>query len=167
MGVMSTSIDPAALSDAIDHSAITRLQARYGDVVTRQAWDELGQLFLAECPVRLDLRDGTVIEMNGPEELASFIATSIGQFEFFAFTILNSVVDIDPGGRTATSRLYIQELRNGAADHRWTAVFGLYRDTYRKVAGRWWFASREYSSLARQTADSGIDGMVVFPIPPR
>jgi hypothetical protein len=162
---MSTSIDPTALADAIDHIAITRLQAQYGDVVTRQAWDELGQLFLAECPVRLDLRNGTTLEMNGPEELASFIANSISQFEFFAFTILNSVVEIDPAGRSATGRLYIQELRNGAADHRWTTIIGLYRDTYRKVAGRWWFASREYSSLARDGAEG--EGMVVFPIPGR
>lgn len=159
---MTSSIDPATLADALDHLAITRLQARYGDTVTRQAWSELSDMFLPDCVVRLDLRT-TVLEMTGPEELGSFIAGSIGQFEFFAFTIRNTVVDVAPDGETATARLYIEELRNGRDDHRWTTAFGLYQDRYVKVDGRWWFARRDYSSLARHAADG--DGMAVFDVP--
>lgn len=159
---MTDAIDPAVLAEALDHQAIARLQARYGDTVTRQAWHELTDLFLDDCVVRLDLRDGTVLEMTGPDELGRFIGGSISQFEFFAFTIRNSVIDIAPDRTTATARLYIEELRNGAADHRWTTAFGLYQDTYRKVDGRWWFARRDYSSLAR----GHVDSMTVFPVPP-
>ena len=38
---MSHSIDAAELADALDVIAIGRLQARYGDIVSRQAWGEL------------------------------------------------------------------------------------------------------------------------------
>ena len=57
------------MDDAVDDLAITRLQASYGDAVTRQAWDELIPMFLPDCPVRLDLRGDTVIEKIGPEEI--------------------------------------------------------------------------------------------------
>jgi hypothetical protein len=151
------------MDDALDHLAITRLQAEYGDAVTRQAWDELTPMFLADCPVRLDLQGDSVIERTGPTEIAELIASSVERFEFFAFTIQNSVVHVAPNGSDATGRLYIRELRQEREGHRWTTAFGLYRDTYRKVDGRWRFATRDYSSLAR--TDASGDGMDVFPIP--
>jgi hypothetical protein len=151
--------------DTADYIAITRLQREYGDAVTRQAWSELEHLFLPECPLRLDLHTDSLIQKTGPAEIGAFIAASVERFEFFAFTVQNTVVDIAPDGETATGRLYIQELRQELADHRWTTAYGLYRDTYRKLDGRWRFATREYSSLARSAASG--DGMEVFPIPPR
>lgn len=151
------------MEDLLDHLAITRLQAEYGDAVTRQAWDELTPMFLADCPVRLDLRGDALIEKVGPTEIGELIASSIERFEFFAFTIQNAVVEIAPNGTDATGRLYIRELRQERDGHRWTTAYGLYRDTYRKVDGRWRFATRDYSSLARTSADG--DGMDVFPIP--
>lgn len=147
----------------LDELAITRLQARYGDIVTRQAWPELVPLFLPECPLRLDLGDGRLLEHVGPEAIGSFIAGSIERFELFLFTVVNAVVDVDEGGATATGRLYIRELRQDRAEHRWSTAYGLYRDRYRKVDGRWRFATRDYSTLAR-TAPAG-DGMEVFPVP--
>lgn len=151
------------MDDAFDHLAITRLQAAYGDAVTRQAWDELVPMFLPDCPIRLDLHTGTLIEKVGPDEIGAMIAASIERFEFFAFTLQNAVVDVAADGRTATGRLYIQELRQERATHRWTTAFGLYRDTYRKDAGTWRFATRDYTSLARTAADGS--GMDVFAIP--
>jgi hypothetical protein len=134
-------------------------------VVTRQAWAELDELFLPDAHLRLDLRTGSIIEQIGPAAIGAFIAGSIERFEFFAFTVQNTVVAVDSGGTSATGRVLIQELRQERAGHRWTTAFGLYRDTYRKVDGRWRFASRDYSSLARSSADR--PGMDVFPIPPR
>ena len=108
---------------------------------------------------------GAVIEQVGAEAIGSFIAASLVRFEFFAFTLQNTVVEITPDGRTASGRLYIRELRQERDTHRWSTAFGLYRDTYRKDDDRWRFASRDYSSLARTSADG--DGMDVFPIPDR
>ena len=156
---------PDEVAATVDHVAITRLQARYGDAVSRQAWDELVDLFEPDCPVRLDLRDGTVIAMTGPEEVGSLIASSIERFDFFLFTLLNAVVDLAPEGRRATGRLYIRELRRERDTGRWTTAYGLYRDSYVKTGGGWRFAARDYSSLARNAADG--DGMDVFPIPGR
>jgi hypothetical protein len=155
-------IADAELRAALDQLAIGRLQAAYGDAVTRRAWDELGPMFRPDCPVRLDLRDGTVHEHVGPEAVGAFIAASIERFEFFEFALLNAVIDVE--GDRATGRLYMWELRQDAATHRWSNAFGLYRDRYERVAGRWVFAERRYSSLARTAADG--DGMAVFGIPP-
>ncbi|MCU0271309.1 MAG: nuclear transport factor 2 family protein [Acidimicrobiales bacterium] len=156
-------IDDADLAEALDHLAITRLQAAYGDAVTRRAWDELEAMFLPDCRVRLDLRGGSVLEKVGGAEVAAFIAASVERFEFFAFTLQNTVVEVAPGGVEARSRLYIRELRQERATHRWTTAFGLYRDTCRKVDGRWRFASRDYASLARGPVEGG--SMDVFPVP--
>src|SRR5207247_2092854 len=102
--------DDDQLRDLLDHYAISRLQASYGDVVTRRAWQELDSLFLPECPVRLDLRNGRTIEHVGPEAIGSFIAAAIERFEFFEFAVLNAVVNAVEG-ETASGRVYIWELR--------------------------------------------------------
>jgi hypothetical protein len=151
------------MDDALHYLAITRLQARYGDAVTRRAWDELIPMFTPDCPVRLDLHTGSVIEHVGPAAIGSFIATSIERFDFFAFTIVNSVVDVEADGVRATGRLYIRELRNERATQQWSTAYGLYRDTYVRGSQGWRFASRDYSSLARTA--TGRDGMDVFEIP--
>ena len=150
------------MTDA-DYLAITRLQAAYGDAVTRQAWGELVPMFLPDCPVRLDLRSGSIVEKIGPEAIGGFIAQAIERFEFFEFTLLNAVVDVDADAEHASGRLYICELRQETEGHRWTTAYGLYRDTYRKADGRWRFATRDYSSLARTAAEPGT--MDVFPVP--
>jgi hypothetical protein len=152
-------------TEASDYIAITRLQAAYGDAVTRRAWDELVAMFLPDCPIQLDLRDGTVIDKTGPVEIGRFIADAVERFDFFAFTLLNSVVDVAPDGAAATARLYIQELRRDRETQQWTTAYGLYRDRYTKVAGDWRFSARHYSSLARTTPDGS--GMEVFSIPGR
>jgi hypothetical protein len=138
------------VDDAADYLEITRLQAAYGDAVTRQAWAELVPMFLPDCTVRLDLGNGRVEEHTGPEELGAFISASVERFECFVFTLLNAVIDVD--GDDAHGRLYIQELRQEREQHLWTTAVGLYRDRYRRVDGRWRFAARDYSTLARTTA---------------
>jgi hypothetical protein len=150
-------------ADALDYLAITRLQAAYGDAVTRQRWEELVPMFLPDCPVRVDLGSGSIVEKVGPVAIGAFIAEAIARFEFFEFTIVNAVVDVNPGVADATGRLYICELRQERDGHRWTTAYGLYRDTYRKVDDRWRFARRDYSSIARGSPADGT--MEVFPIP--
>jgi hypothetical protein len=150
------------LRAAIDQLAIGRLQALYGDVVTRRAWDELEPLFVPGCPVRIDLRDGRVLELAGAAAVGEFIDGAVERFEFFEFALLNAVVDID--GDVAAGRVYMWELRQDAASHRWSNAFGLYRDRYERLDGRWCFAARDYASLARSGADGGME---VFAIPGR
>ena len=152
--------DATELREALDHLAISRLQAAYGDAVTRRAWSELMPMFRPDCPIRLDLR-GAVLDYVGPQAIGEFIATSIERFEFFEFALLNAVVDVR--GDSATGRLYMWELRQEAATGRWSNAYGLYRDRYERLDGRWVFAARDYSSLAR-TAASG-EGMDVYPVP--
>jgi len=159
---VTSATGPDELRSALDELAIRRLQAAYGDAVSRQAWDELGPMFAPGAPVELDLRDGTARRFDGGEAIAAFIAGSIERFEFFEFALLNAVVDV-VGDDEATGRLYMWELRQEAGTHRWTNAYGLYRDRYARLDGRWVFAERRYSSLAR-TAPGG-DGMVVFDIP--
>lgn len=161
MAVMADAV-LSSLDDTLAYVAITRLQAAYGDAVTRRAWDEFPAMFAPECPIRLDLRTA-VLERVGGAEIAEFIAESIESFEFFAFTIVNTVVTVDPSGTSARGRLYIRELRCTRDDRRWTTAYGLYRDEYRLLGGRWCFGRRDYSSLARDRADA--TGMDVFPIP--
>jgi hypothetical protein len=153
-------------SEALDAWAISRLQSRYGDVVTRRAWAELEPLFLPGCPVRLDLRDGHVVELAGAQALGEFIAGAIERFDFFEFAVLNAVVDPSadpPADRArASGRVYIWELRQAGGGGPWTNAFGLYEDTYARHEGRWVFARRQYASLAR----TGDGPAVVFPVPP-
>jgi hypothetical protein len=154
---------PRNVDETADYIAITRLLHRYADVVTRRAWPELAELFLPGCPIILDLRTDTEEHYVGPEEFGVFIATALSRFDFFEFAILNSVVDtagVDDD--IATGRVYICELRRDAGTGAFSQAFGLYQDEYARDGGRWWFARRRYSSLARH------DGaLIAFPIPPR
>lgn len=160
---MIVAVDP----NPMDEFAIFRLQGLYGDVVSRQVWGELAELMLPDCSLHLDLQGGRVLEHHGPEAIGTFIAQSIERFEFFLFTVVNAVATVDDHDPTrATGRLYIRELRQERADHRWTTAYGLYRDDYRKVGGRWWIAARRYSTLARTPEGGDGSTMDVFGVPP-
>lgn len=155
--------DEAAVQWAVDQVAIRHLQSTYGDAVSRRAWDELAPLFEEGCPVTLDLGDGTTRNMIGGPSVASFVTGALERFEFFEFALLNAVVHLEPGADVAHGRVYMWELRQDAETHRWSNAYGLYRDRYAFDDGRWRFAERRYSSLARSDPDG--HGMSVFPIP--
>ena len=143
--------------ETVDYVALQRLQSRYADIVNRRAWPELAQIFVPDIRVTLDVRDHTV-ELNGPTEVGEFIGTAIGNMDVFEFVILNSVIDLE--GDTASSRMFMWELRHDPADGR-TNAYGLYRDRYARLDGRWWFAGRTYCSIARTIGDT----CTVFPLP--
>ncbi len=158
---------PNALVELADYIAIQRLQASYADIVTRRAWPELHGIFRPEIFVVIDKRDGSVLELNGPDEIGGFIGDSLRQFSFFEFVILNSVVELYPNGNpdTATARLYMSELRLEEVDGRFTKVFGLYQDHYCRIDGRWWFDGRWYGTLARSAAPGSRAELHTFPFP--
>ena len=93
--------------------------------------------------------------------MGDFIRDAVERFELFEFTILNTHVELRAAATPMrrVRRLYICELRQDAASGRRTNAYGVYRDDYRRVDGRWRFARRSYQSLARNGRDE------VFPIP--
>lgn len=136
-------------ADTIDYIAIRRLQDAYADIVTRRAWSELHEIFVADIEVSVDRRAGSPLTFNGPDQIGQFIAGQIDHMDFFEFVILNTRVFQNVGGDSdhAIARMYINELRH---EHgRFTHAYGLYRDDYRRIGNRWWFTRRRYQSLAR------------------
>ena len=137
---------------------ISRLQARYGDVVTRQAWDELEALFAPGAPVTIDTRTGQVIELVGAAAVGAFIAKAIERFEHFEFAMLNAVADLDEGGDDRDrSRLHLGDPgrpRHRPLDQRLRAL----RRPLRQAGGALGIAQRSYSSLARTAPDLEVFG---------
>ena len=127
--------------------AVQRLQAAYGDAVTRRAWAEVAALFEPDAAVHIDTRTRDPFTLDGPAAVVAFIERSLESFRFFEFAILNAVVDLDTEA-TASGRVYICELRHDQAGE-WTQAYGLYRDRYVRRAGDWRIAGRRYTSLAR------------------
>jgi hypothetical protein len=155
-------IPEGLVAEAVHDAVLRRLQHAYADVVNRRAWAELDQLFLPDAAVVIDRRAGAPLRLVGAPALGAFIGSSIAQFEFFEFVILNAHIGFPDGplAGTATCRLFMSELRQHGDSGRWTTVFGLYHDRYVLQGDRWWFAERRYHSLARQGHD-----LDVFPLP--
>jgi len=151
-------LDPT--QDALAYLAITRLQAAYADVVTRRAWAELHDLFVPDAPVHIDMVTHPAIEVVGAAALGEFIGGAVERFEFFEFTILNTVVEVR-SPTEAVGRLYMAELRQDASNGLWSNAFGLYQDRFAAGEdGRWRYAERHYQSLARTGRGE------VLPFPP-
>jgi hypothetical protein len=148
--------------ETIDYVAVSRLHHAYADIATRRAWAELDDIFVPELPVTLDLRDRDAMTFDGRDAFREFVSAAVDRFEFFEFVILNSRVYLQHGGDpdAAAARMFMSELRQDHAEHRWTVVYGVYHDQFRRIDGRWWFVQRDYSSLARPARD--IDA---FPFP--
>lgn len=151
----------------IDHAAIMRLQARYADIITRRRWDELEDLFTEGMPLHLDTVTAPAQTLSGAREVGEFIGSAVERFDFFGFQLLNAVVELYPDGDrdAATARFWMCEVRCAGTDEdgrggEWSNAYGLYRDTYRRQDGRWWFANRRYRSLARTGEES-----IVLPFP--
>jgi hypothetical protein len=151
-------------AELLEHHAVCRLQAGYGDAVSRRAWREVAAMFAPEAVVSLDLR-GSVRELVGGDQVAGFIAGSVERFEMFEFAVLNAVVDVGPSLDLATGRMYIWEIRQEPGGP-WTNAFGCYDDEYELVDGHWRFSSRRYATVARSQADGPpLPPLQVFGVP--
>jgi hypothetical protein len=157
----SAALDP--LQETIDYIAVRRLMDAYADVVTRRAWPELSELFRPDALVVVDKRSGNPLELPGPTAVGDFIANAIAGFSFFEFVILGTRVQLATGGdgNAATSRMYMSELRQEAANGHWSTVYGVYHDRFTRLDGRWWFAGRRYHSLARTSVEMDL---FAFPV---
>jgi hypothetical protein len=146
--------------ETVDYVAITRLQAAYADAVNTRSWTRLASLFAPGAQVSVNTMTRPVIELEGGDAMATFIAGAIERFEFFEFVTLNTVVDLDVDDDPdhARARLFMCELRQERGTKEFSRAFGVYQDDYRRTAGGWRFAARRYQSLART-------GGEVFPVP--
>jgi hypothetical protein len=140
-----------------DYIAIRRLQDAYADVVSRRAFSELDDLFLPAAPVLFELPGGTR-EVVGPGDFGRYVEKRIADLEFFQFVILNAVVElvVDGDPHRARARIHMCELRQDRAGGRSTVLYGLYRDEYARLDGRWWFAHRRFSPLAVTQRDLDV-----------
>ena len=153
-----------AADDSLDYVAITRLQARYADVVNRRAWPELSSLFEPDAVIRVDTVTAPVRELPGPVALGEFIGAAIDRFDFFEFVILNRVIEVGVAGDpdVATGRVFMCEIRRDRSTEAFSVAFGVYHDEYRRAAARWWFAGRHYQSLARTEPPGAFPFPAVF-----
>ena len=155
------------LRDTVDHLAVARLTDGYADVVTRRAWPELADLFLPDCTLHLDTVTAPERDIEGPRAVGEFIGSAVERFSFFEFVVLNRRIELRASGDPdrATARIFMCELRQDADGGRHTTAYGVYRDTYARVDGRWWFADRRYRSLARTAAVDAEADLDVLPWP--
>ena len=155
-------LDDDLVAEAVHDTGVRRLQHAYADVVNRRAWSELESLFLADAEVVIDRRAGAPLRLVGGKEVGEFIGSAIEHFSFFEFVVLNAHIAFPDGptGGSAVCRLFMCELRQDASSGAFTTAFGLYHDRYVFDRGRWWFARRQYHSLARH---GGV--LDVFPLP--
>jgi hypothetical protein len=143
------------MQETIDYIAVNRLQTAYADIATRRAWDELDEIFVADIPISINLRDRDAYEFEDRDAFREFVSAAVDRFEFFEFVILNTRVYLNHEGNpdAAVARMYMSELRQDHADRRWSVVYGVYHDQFHRLDDRWWFVSRNYSSLARPAKD--------------
>jgi hypothetical protein len=135
--------------ELVAHLAITRLQGRYADIASRQAWSELQSIVLPDATFAFDLGAGDVLTFVGPDELAAFGARACERFEFYQYIPLNTVVSLTSKTR-ATGRSYSLEIGVEKAGEDWTEFYGLYHDDYAVDHGEWRFAGRHFQTVARR-----------------
>ena len=149
---------PDEVRDAVDEVALRALIAAYADVVNRRTWTEFADLFVADAPITIDLRDREPFVLTGPGEIGEFIGGALEQYPFFEFVALNIRVMLRRDGDVdrAALRTYMCELRQ---DHDGgpSRAFGLYQDDVVRTAAGWRFARRSYQSMGR--GDYGLDLM--------
>ena len=159
--------DPTAarIAETVDYVAIRRLQSAYADVVSRRAWPELTELFLADARVEVDTRTADPLIFEGPDALGTFIAGAIERFGFFEFVVLNTRIEVGVGGDPdlADGRMYMCELRTHVESGEWNHAFGVYHDRYRRHDHRWRFEHRRYHSLARTGDEPHLAEVFGFP----
>ena len=150
-------VDERELEETVACIAIQRLLAAYADAVNRRAWSEFTDLFQDDAVVEITPSKSQALVVEGPGALGDFIGEAIEGFEFFQLVFLNSHFEIQAPEGTATGRNFMVEMRQDRASGRWTRVFGVYHDRYRRVDARWRFEHRAFHALA---ATAGRDNHV-------
>lgn len=145
-------------ASADDLVELARLQSRYADVVSRRSFAELTELFLPTTEVEVDTVTAAARRFVGPEDFGQFVAAAIERFDHFVFAVLNATVDVVAADK-AIGRTFMCEIRHERSTAEWTFAHGLYQDTFTRVDGRWWFATRRYRSMARTGPEAAVFGL--------
>lgn len=151
------SVDERAIEETVACVALERLLAAYADAVNRRAWSEFTELFQHDAVIEITPSKSQALVVEGPGALGDFIGEAIEGFEFFQLVFLNSHFEIDASEGMARGRNFMVEMRQDRASGRWTRVFGVYHDRYRRVDARWRFEHRAFNALA---ATAGRDNHV-------
>lgn len=143
-------------SPSDDHLGITQLQNAYADSVTRRAWSELDQMFRPDATLLVsDGREARTLE--GPTAIGELIDRAVASLDVIFFTNLNTRIDLyADGDGTARARTYIRELHFAQRHLVAKEIYGVYLDRYVRTEDRWWFASREWHTLARTAPDLAV-----------
>lgn len=134
----------ARLDLAEARNAIADLIHEYARCVRRDRPEDVGRLFAPDGS--FEIRDGlpdsdgyTVrARFESPDALVAYLLPGKGKPHPIPL-IHNLIVEVD--GNVAEANC-VMEAQVWGAPHK---VFGEYRDTFRKVEGRWLFASRSYT----------------------
>lgn len=153
-------MEDSRAAEAVTYTELRRLQNTYADIVTRRAWTELHDIMRPDCSLSLDLIDRT-LALEGPAAIGEFIGTSLEQFSFFQFVVLNTVMTIEENH--ASTRMYMQEIRQDVETGKRTDAYGIYHDQLeRDPDGRWWLTDRRYRSFARTDSSASEAELQVF-----
>ena len=87
-----------SIEETVDYVAVVRLQRQYADIVDRRAWAELVDVFSPDVTIDLDLVTRPPLHLEGPDAYAAFVGPAIARFSFFEFVVLNTHVELWPGG---------------------------------------------------------------------
>lgn len=155
---MEAGTDAGAREETDGRVAIQALLGAYADVVNRRSWSELRSLFLPEARIELTTLKKQPLVLTGPEALGRFIAGFVERLDFFQFVLLNARIELGPDEHAALGRHFICEYRWEKADGRFDQVFGVYRDRYRRLDGRWLFEQRFFDPLLSSGSDGRITG---------
>ena len=118
-----------------DKDEIRELTARYCYAVVRQDSAALLAMFCDDGEFQLQQQT-----WRGKDELRDLYVTKIGEVTPKPF-IQNHVIQIDGDTATGNCAVEIRMVQNGKA----VTACGHYDDTYRRVAGQWKFARRQFN----------------------
>lgn len=131
-----------ALRDLLDREAIRDLPLRYCDFVWHDDVDGIVSLFTDDGAFVVRMPGSDEMTAKGTPHLHEFYAGGLGMQP--RPYIHNHVVDL-VDAEHATGRCYL-DLRSAKNDMAWLGA-GHYADEYRKVDGRWKFASRVFTAV--------------------
>ncbi|MBK7949529.1 MAG: nuclear transport factor 2 family protein [Deltaproteobacteria bacterium] len=146
------------VEETVCRVAIQALLGAYADDINRRSFGGLSALFLPDARIELTTLKQQPLVLTGPEALGRFIAEFVERLDFFQFVLLNSRLELRLDADAALGRHFICEYRWEKAGKPFTRVFGVYRDRYRRIDGRWWFAERVFDPLLSAGSDDHVVG---------
>jgi len=129
--------------------AITELVHRYGQVVRRDCPELTADLYTPDGVFEVrqgapDRAEYTVqSRVEGRDAIRAMLLPSKGKPHPVPL-IHNLMIEVDPGGATATGGCIMQSPVSASGQPFW----GEYRDSFAKVDGRWYFTQRVFTMFA-------------------